>query len=290
MHRLLATTIGFFGLLSISHGQLVSSISLDKKNYVAGESVIAEIIITNHSGEELTLASTRETPWLTFVVSNSSGNPVSTRKLNAFGAMKIGVGQSLARQVDLSEYFLLTSQGNFAVSAVIRDPQAKVSSVTTNRVLFNLNSGRHYWAQKYGMKKDGVIVNREMKLMTFASGQSTQLYTQVLDGKTGLPMKTYSLGDVLMVRKPMVTLDSSKRMHVMYLGTPSIWVHCQIDGDGMLVGRDFHKRAEQGDPVLMAYGDGSVRVLNSIPYDPKAAEEERKKVRKATDRPNFDTP
>ncbi len=73
----------------------------------------------------------------------------------------------------------------------------------------------------------------------------------------------------------------------MFLATPSMWVHCQVSADGKLVGRDLHQRAAQGDPVLMAYGDGSVKVVNSILYDEKAAAAERQRIRKATDRPDI---
>lgn len=287
MIRIITILTALIGSCVVLQAQLASSISLNKKNYLAGEAVIAEVIITNHSGEELTLASTRESPWLSFVVTNSVGNPVTTRKLNTFGAMKIGVGQSLAKRVDLTEFFLLQSQGNFAVTAVIRDPQGKVTSSSTNRILFNLNPGRTYWSQKFGVSNDLGSENREMKLITFSHDQKTQLYAQVIDGNTGVPMSTFALGEALMLRKPMVTLDSAKRMHVMYLATPSMWVHSQVTADGNLAARDIHQRAAQGDPILMAYGDGSVRVVNSIPYDEKAAEEERKKIRKATDRPDL---
>jgi len=267
--------------------QLATSLSMNKKTYVAGEPVIAEVIITNHSGRELTLASTRSMPWLSFVVTKSNGNPVTTRQLNAFGAMKIKAGESLAKQVDLTQFFLLNSQGNFAVSAVVRDPNGNVQGASTNRMLFNLNPGRTYWSQKVGVSSDKGSESRELKLLTFSDGQKTQLYAQVMDGRTGLPMSTFPLGEALMLRKPMVTLDGNRRMHVMYLATPSMWVHSQVSADGKLVGRDIHQRASQGDPVLMAYGDGSVRVVNSILYDPKAAEAERYKVRKATDRPQI---
>ncbi len=270
-----------------SWGQLATSLSLNKKTYVAGESVIVEIIITNHSGHELTLASTRQLPWLAFVVTNSSGNPVTTRKLNAFGAMKIKAGESLAKQVDLTEYFLLNSQGNFAVSAVVRDPGGGIQGASTNRMLFNLSPGRTYWAQKVGVKSDLGEGTREIKLLTFSNGQTTQLYAQVIDGRTGVPMRTFTLGDALMLRKPMVTIDGKQRMHVMFLATPSMWVHCEVSADGKLVGREIHQRAAQGDPVLMAYGDGSVKVVNSILYDTKAADEEKAKIRKATDRPDI---
>lgn len=267
------------------HAQLATSLSLNKKNYVAGEPVIAEIIITNHAGRDLALASTRELPWLAIVVTNSSGNPVSTRKLNAFGAMKIKTGESLAKQVDLTEFFLLDNQGNFAVSAVVRDPSKGVQGASTNRMLFNLNPGRTYWRQKLGVSSDNGTSTREFRLLTFSDGQKSQLYAQVIDGTTGMKLRTFLLGDTLMLRKPMVTLDKDQRMHVMFLATPTMWVHCQVSADGKLVDRKIHERAGQGDPVLMAYGDGSVRVVNSIPYDPAAAAEERSKVRKASDRP-----
>lgn len=272
---------------TLTQAQLATSLKLNKKNYIAGEAVIAEITITNHSGQELTMASSRALPWLSFVVTNSRGNPVPTKRLNAFGAMKIGVGQSLAKRVNLTDYFLLNSQGNFAVSAVIRDPAKRFTGASTNRLLFNLNPGRTYWSQKVGVKNDLGSETRVMKLITSANAQKTQLYAQVLDGRTGMPMQTFSLGNALMLRKPMVTLDGASRMHVMYLGTPAAWVHCQVSADGKLVARDIHLRASQGDPILMAYGDGSVRVMNSVPYDPKAAEKERETVRKASDRPKI---
>ena len=284
MIRSLILAVLFLCPLAAVQGQLATSLSLNKKTFLAGEPVIAEIIVTNHSGRELTLSSTRQLPWLAFVVTKSNGNPVTTRKLNVFGAMKIKVGESLAKQVDLTEFFLLTSQGNFAVSAVVRDPIGGIQGSSTNRVLFNLNPGRTYWAQKIGVKNDLGTGTREIKLLTFSNGQKSQLYAQVIDGRTGVPIRTFLLGDALMLRKPMVTLDGSQRMHVMFLATPSMWVHCQVSADAKLVARDIHQRAAQGDPVLMAYGDGSVNVVNSVLYDPKVAEEERKKIRKASDR------
>lgn len=274
------------GFCVAAHGQLATSISVNKKEYVAGESVIAEVIVTNHTGQEITLAGTTELPWLTFVLSNRQGDPVPIVKKNIFGAMKIRAGESLAKQVDLTEFFLLNSQGNFSVSAVIRDPQKRINGASTNRVLFNLNPGRTYWAQKVGVKSDkSGTTTREMKIITFSNGQKNQVFAQIVDGASGVAMRTFLLGDYLTLRKPMVTLDGQQRMHVMFLSTPSMWVHCQVDTDGKLVKRDIHQAAAKGDPVMMAYGDGSVRILNSILYDPEAAAKARSKIRKISERP-----
>lgn len=273
-------------LCSLANAQLATSISVNKREFIAGEAVIAEVIVTNHTGQELTLVGSRQQPWLTFVVTNAQGNPVTILKTSAFGAMKIKAGESLAKQVNLAEYFLLNSQGNFAVSAVIRDSQKRFSGASTNRVLFNLNPGRLYWTQKVGVSGDGKSAKtREMRLVTFSNGQSNQIYAQVADGASGTPFRTFLLGDTLMLRKPMVTLDGDRRMHVMFLSTPSMWIHCQVNTDGDLVKRELHRSPSKGDPVMMAYGDGSVRVANSIPYDPVAAEKARNKIPKISDRP-----
>ncbi len=278
----------FLSLLAPLHAQLATSLSLNKKTYVAGESVIAEITITNHAGRDLTLASSRALPWLAIVVTNNRGNPVATSRLNNFGAIKIKTGESLAKRIDLTQYFLLDSQGNYAVSAVIRDPREVIQGATTNRVLFNLNPGRTYWSQKVGVQSDTDSGTRIFKVLTFANSQRNQLYAQVINAETGTKIRTFLLGNALMLRKPMVTLDGAQRMHVMFLATPTMWVHCQISADAKLVQRDIHERASQGDPVLMSYGDGSVRVVNSIPHNPDEVAKERSTIRKASDRPNIE--
>ncbi|WP_411826249.1 hypothetical protein [Luteolibacter sp. AS25] len=266
--------------------QLATSLRLSKKTYVAGEPVIAEIIITNHSGRELALASSRQLPWLAVTVTDSRGNPVATRRLNTFGAMKIKVGESLAKQVDLTQLFYLDNQGNYAVSAVVRDPSERVQGASTNRVLFNLNPGRKYWSQKVGVNSDAGSGTREFRLLVFTAGQKSQLFAQLIDSETGTKIRTFLLGDALMLRAPMITLDGKQRMHVMFMATPTMWVHCQVSADAKLVARDIHQRAAQGDPVLMAYGDGSVRVVNSVPYDAAAVKEQESKIRKASERPH----
>ena len=72
---------------------------------------------------------------------------------------------------------------------------------------------------------------------------------------------------------------------MLFLISPTMYTHALVGADGKLVKREFHLRGAQGDPQLMTSGDGAVTVANSLPYDPQAAQAEKSKARKATDRP-----
>jgi hypothetical protein len=141
-----------------------------------------------------------------------------------------------------------------------------------------------YWSQKVGVS-GSTHHTREFRILNFAGDLKSQIYAQITDNRTGQFVRTFLLGDVLMLRKPLATVDRDQRMHVMFLTTPTMWVHCVINTDGKLVDRKIHQRGPQGDPQLLTFGDGSVRVANSIPYDPEAVAEQKAKIRKASDRP-----
>ena len=288
MTRSLRFLAALVALTASAYGQLATNLQFSKTQHVVGEPVLATITITNHVGRELILQGDTRMPWLDIVVKNTRGEPLSPQGRSAFGAVKIGPGQSMSRQVNLRDLFPLFDPGSYSAYALIRMPgSGEVTS--TNRVLFNLDPGRLYWSQKVGVPGNSTET-REFRLIIFSGAQKSQLYSQVISGRTGLPINTFLIGDAMMVRKPVATIDRNQRMHVMYLATPAIWVHSQTTVDGMLVARDMHKVAQQGDPQLVTLPDGNVRVTNSIPYDPAAVEAARAKVRKASDRPGQANP
>jgi hypothetical protein len=267
-----------------AQAQLASSLKIEKKQHLAGEPVIAVVTITNHAGRELLFQKDGRFQWMDFVIKDGNGNPVSPKGRSLFGPMKIGAGQSMARKVVLSKHFQLSDPGRYSVSAVIHLPGSRTEGSTTNRVFFNQSPGRPYWSQKVGIA--GSTTNtREYRLLNFSGDSKSNIYAQILDGRTGQFVRTFRLGNVLMLRKPLATVDGQQRMHVLFLATPTMWVHCTVDTDGRLVDRKIHQRGSHGDPKLLTFADGSVHVGNSIPYDAKKAEEERAKVRKASDRP-----
>lgn len=271
-------------MTGLAEAQLSASLRLSKKQYVAGEPVIAVVTVTNHAGQTLDFASDGRLQWLDFNMKDSRGESVTPRSRKMFGRMTIKAGETLAREVNLAELFQLSEPGNLSVSAVVRMPGNSGEGTATNRVLFNQSPGVPYWTQKVGIPgRPGQT--REFRVLNFSGDERAQIYVQVIDGRTGNNVRTLLLGEVLMLRKPLVTVDKQQRLHVMYLASPTLWVHCQIDTDGQLVGHQVHRRGAQGDPQLLTFGDGTVRVSNSIPVDQKAAAEAKAKIRKASDRP-----
>jgi hypothetical protein len=280
MPTLLAAALSLTALPA--HAQLAASLKIPK-NHLTGEPVIAVVTITNHSGRDLTLHSDGRYQWLDFMIKRQDGSPVNVRRRPLFGSMKIGAGQTMAREVDLSEHFLLHDPGNFTVTAVVKIPGQTLEGTSTNRAFFSQINSRPQWSQKVGVRGNNT---REYRLIQFAGDSKTRLFAQIVDGNTGQYIRTFPLGEILTLRKPLVTIDRQQRMHVMFLATPTMWVHCLIDTDGRLVNRQIHRRPPQGDPRLITLADGSVQVANSIPYDPKAEAERRAATRKASERPS----
>jgi hypothetical protein len=268
-----------------AQAQLSTNLRLSKKQYVAGEPVMAVVTITNHAGQPLTFASDGRMQWIDFIIKDRHGELVTPKGRNSFGKVTIRAGESLARQFDLAQYYQLSEAGNFSVGALIHMPGSTEDGSATNRALFNQSPGVLYWSQKVGIPGKS-NQTREFRLLNFSGDEKSQIYAQIIDGRTGQNVRTFLLGDVLMLRKPLATVDRQQRMHVMFLATPTMWVHYQIDTDGKVVDRQIHQRGAQGDPQLITFADGTVRVGNSIPYDQKAAAEAKSKIRKASERPS----
>jgi hypothetical protein len=279
--RIVALALAFAG---VAQAQLSTSLRLNKRQYVAGEPVIAVVTITNHSGQLLNFSSNGRTQWLDFLIKDRFNEPVTPKSRDMFGRMTIKAGESLAREFDLSKCYHLGEAGNYSVSAMIHMPGTYDNGSSTNRVLFNQSPGAPYWSQKVGIPGKGGQT-REFRVLNFSGDEKSQIYAQVIDGRTGQNVRTFLMGDVLMLRRPLATVDRQQRMHVMFLATPTMWVHYQVDTDGKVVDRQIHQRGAHGDPQLITFADGTVRVGNSIPYDPKAAAAAKSKIRKASDRP-----
>jgi len=265
--------------------QIDVGLRMVRRQFVAGEPVRAVITITNHAGRDLVFQGDGRLSWLDFVVKTDRGEPITSPSVTQFRAVRVPVGQSLSREVDLSKLFRLNRIGTYSVYGTIRMPGRGNNGFLSNRAVFTVTKGRLIWTQKVGVKgRPGET--REYKVLTFSDSRKTYIYIQVVDNITGQPLKTFALGEVLLFRKPQATVDRDQRLHVLFLSTPTVWTRVVIDVDGRAVSRDFHKRGASSDPRLVTFGNGEVVVAGSIPYDPVAERQARARAHKISERPN----
>ncbi len=121
--------------------------------------------------------------------------------------------------------------GNFSLYAIVRLPNQGTNGFQSNRHLFTVNSALPYWKQAVGVPGRPGKQN-EFRLIKFNSGRKTQLYAQLADARTGRIMRTHHLGELLTVREPAVSVDSSLNMHVLFMINPKFWGHARIAADG----------------------------------------------------------
>lgn len=277
----------FLGLcIGEAAAQIDVKLQMARNTFVAGETVPVTVSVTNNSGQDLVFQGSNRLGWIDFTVTSNRGVPMTPIGQPAFGAVKIPLGRTLTRTIDLAQLFPMQGMGNYSIYGVVRLPGQTTDGYISNRLLFNINTARPYWSQKFGVPgKSGRT--REFRVLNFTGGKKNMLYAQVVDNQTGIPLQTHSLGEVLMFRKPTVALDNRQVMHVFYLIGPTLWSHARVGPDGSLLGRELHKRGNGPDPQLVTVSSGIVQVANSVPYDPKAEAEARGRVRKASDRPAF---
>jgi hypothetical protein len=268
-----------------AHGQLGVNIRMNQAQFLAGESVLLAVTLTNHTGNDIILANNGRTPWLDVVVKRGNSEPAASLGRANFGAVKIATGQSMSKTIEVSGLYNLREPGSYSVSVLIRSSENS-AGFASNRLLFSIANVRPDWTQKVGVPGQPGKTH-EFRIMNFTSSSKSMIYVQVLDSKTGVAMQTVNLGAALLFRKPQAAVDRAQTLNILYLATPEFYVHARIDVNGKFLGRELHKRGADGDPRLVTFADGSVKVAGSIPYDIEAEAQAQRKIRKISERPAY---
>jgi len=265
--------------------QVIVRLELSKSSYIINEPVKAIIYITNHAGRELTLSNENGRPWLDFNIS-SRGRPVYPARRINYEAAIIPAGQTVARSVSLNVSYALEKMGSYTCQAYIKMPGSSTDGFASNRAHFTVTKGRVEWSQRIGVP-DAPDEIREYELLTFTGNRAMELFAHVTSTNRGQEIATIPLGKIISFRKPTGTLDAANNLHALYQVKPDLFGHSCITPSGVLKFTTFHKRGASGDPRLMIFADGEVRIAGGVLFDPVAEEEARKKVRNASERPPF---
>ncbi|MDP0492019.1 MAG: hypothetical protein Q7Q71_13295 [Verrucomicrobiota bacterium JB023] len=268
------------GWMGAAHAQLDVALQLGRRQFMQYEAVPVAVNLTNRAGQELFLHGDGRRPWLNFVVTDQRGTQLTPHGGSNFQAAKVPVGRSVARTVDLISMFSLTQRGNYSVYAIVTMPTGE--SFRTARVSFSVAPGRLIYQQRVGLGAKA----REYRLLTFAPGQTAYIYFQAEMVDRKQIVLTYPLGELLPFRKPEATVDKEGKLHILYLATPNRFMHTLIDARGRVAERTLYGRGAVGEPRLVGFANGEVKVAGGVEYDPKAEQERNDKIRKISERPS----
>jgi hypothetical protein len=285
LHTLLQRLAGIFLLLLACQGQAFAQVNVDlqinRRQFIPHEAIPLAVRLTNRTGGELMLHGDGRRSWLNVMVSDQRGNPIAPYRPHSFQAAKIPVGRSVAKQLDLNSLFPLHSFGKYTVYTVISLPTGE--SFQSSRKTFDITSGRTVYEQRVGLGGKA----RDYRLISFAPGRTSYLYFQAELVEERRVVLTYPIGELLQHRLPEATVDKNGRLNVLYMAAPDRHVHVLIDSRGKVSKRTLYKRGQSGDPRLVAFANGEVKVAGGMVFDPEAQKAQKEKLRKISERPTL---
>jgi len=287
MKTILVPLILIMGTL-VGAAQLNVHLAIERNQYLAHEPVHAVVTITNRSGRSLELFSEKKGSiaysWLNFSMRTGGGRPLPKLTNSVFQKAVLPAGQAMKRRVNLNQIFGISRVNAYSVTASVRQPGVDTMVYPSNSAHFNVGRGMEVYRQPFGVPKSK-SPKREYRVLTFNDGRRTSIYASVMNTLTGRSISTFRISDALLFKRPQCTLDGKNRLHVLYLGNPTIFVHAIVTQDGRMEKPKYIKVGSSGDPRLVSFANGQVAVSGGIPYDPAKAAAARNKVRRATDRP-----
>lgn len=276
-----------FFLLSalISLAQINVGIKCADDQFIAHEDVMVKLTITNRAGKTIRLQAQNNLNWLDVIIRDSQGNVQVPLRMPAFKTATIPAGQTITKEINLSQFYDLTRFGRYRVNAIVRMKGQLRDGFSSNSDGFLITTGRVLFSQKIGVPRTETA--RQYEVMNFTGGDYEKLYVKITNNFNGRVIACRSMGKVILYENPNAALDGNNNLHVLYLITPTLYTHVSMSPTGAILKRQYHKRGAVGRPRLEAFGNGEVKVAGSVPFDPAKAKRERNKQRKLSDRPEY---
>lgn len=257
---------------------------LERNNFVAGEAVPVVISVTNTSGRDAVIGGQGNGSWLSFTLTGPGGQIMPPLHAVQLEPIRIRNGETIQRRFDLRKYYFIDDPGNltFRASAYYPDLDRFISSKSVRVNVFRPRQS--FWEQTVtvGGRDSGAF--RRYALFTFQDTDRMWLYLRVTDEKTKLALFTIPLSSMLPDRNAQPAVDADQNLHVLYLGSPTVWVYMVLDTDGN-VSKQIYYRNKGERPQLFADA-GRVTVVGGTVYDPVAEKETKKDpFRRLSDRP-----
>ncbi len=287
----LAAFLVLAALLTGAQAQLIVDLNMGKKVYVAYEPMDVTVTVMNRSGQDIVLAGPNKTSWLSFEIQRDRDLVPPRATIPATKPFLLRDGESMQKKITLNQIYPMGDYGTYQMRASVYLPTfQKFYSSGVKKV--NVTSGNKVWKQEYGRRDfaTGRANLREYSLLTHNTGSTSELYVRVRDQNNRKVLTTYSIGKLVNVGDPQVTLDRENNLHVLHMGAPRSYAHTIIDGEGKVLKQELYRDGSQSRPSLKINQAGGVRVAGGVPLDPEKQaaivdDAAKKMVRRASERP-----
>lgn len=246
-----------------AHAQLLVDLKLKKKTYVNYETIEAEVAVHNRAGRDVILSGPNQSNWLSFDISDRyNESRVAIPRGSKLKPLVVPSGETVTKVVQLNSLYQLPGLGDYRVTANVYFPQLQ-QYMRSSPVLFTIAEGRVFWERTVGVPLDraGGGEYRVYQLMSFREVDRNDLYVRVKNKAGTTIYGCYSLGRLLALDDPQVTLDAANRLNVLWLSAPKAWIHAVVDIDATLPEREGYLDTPQdGRPQMVVNNRGDVYV------------------------------
>ena len=248
-------------------GQGVSvEIEMDQLYYLPHEMLIANVKVTNYSGQTIRLGNDHN--WLTFNIEGRNNRIISPLEtVPVVGDYTLDSSKVGVKPVDLAPYFDLSKPDHYTIRAVVNIPQWR-QTIQSQPAKFDIITGTKLWSQDFGVpplpeSTDARPDVRQYSLIQTIHQRRLMLYCRVstLDG--GKVFRVFPIGPMVSFSKPEPQLDKYSNIHVLYQTGARRFTYSVINPDGLLIAREFHDYSNTR-PALYGKENGHITVKGGI--------------------------
>src|SRR5213080_824646 len=276
--------LGIFLFATVAEGQIQVDLKFKRLQYIAHESVVATVAVTNLAGRDIELHDANGQSWLGFEITGSEEQPIPPLSgANREPPLRIQAGQRVTRQIDLTPLYPVHEYGAYHVRTNIYFADLGKFFYSGTRV-FEVTDARPIWQQTVGVP-DGAGASGEVRtysLMTNRFPDHTSLYVRVQDKDTGVVYATYSLGRTIAFEQPQAEIDRANNLHVLHCAAPRAWSYARIGLNGELLTHSSFMETKTR-PHLVHSGNGEIAVHGGMVEAP--AQSSRSTAPKLSGRP-----
>lgn len=269
-----------------AHAQYLTNVTLLKDHFLTGEPIVAEVRIVNRSGADVVVGGHGSRDWLQFEITESSGRRLAPISIGSEQPLTLKAGGTTKHTVELSGGYSTSSLGTFSMVASVLHPITGQFYMSNKASVTITDSKPNMFDQPFGVPVgfEGAGRSRRYQVILFRELADLQLYCRITDDRSGAYLATFLVGPVMMVVQPQISIDVQNKLHIFFMAQQRIFCHAVVNPDGKIHQRSYYRDLEGNRPTLIMGPQGAA-VVGGEYFDPGAPQTEKKKMRKASERP-----